>query len=188
MAQRILLLCLIACAQCKKFGIDKIPSDYTFKSPKAEHTTAGIALDEGNKRELALKAFRAAVRFTPTESSYGNLVSRATLRLAGPCGVLNLFLAPQRVIISSCPGCGFDAIHTVPRGQANVREGKQPNYCCLSHDYPRNLGCQALKLNPNSELTRENYDELKKFMAQEGIGETAATETPPEESAGVRLV
>lgn len=77
------LLSLVVCCEAKKFGVDKVPAGYSFSDPQADHTTVGIALDEGNKRDLALKAFRAAMRYSPSETTYGNLVRSDRLHL--PC-------------------------------------------------------------------------------------------------------
>eukprot|EP00730_Choanoeca_flexa_P020022 TRINITY_DN9789_c0_g1_i2.p1 TRINITY_DN9789_c0_g1~~TRINITY_DN9789_c0_g1_i2.p1 ORF type:complete len:369 (+),score=81.09 TRINITY_DN9789_c0_g1_i2:25-1131(+) len=69
----VVVLWLAAITKSTKFGNKKIPSDYSFDSASHDHTQAGIAFDEKNQRQLALKAFQAAVRFNPNDNTYGNL-------------------------------------------------------------------------------------------------------------------
>ncbi|EDQ90497.1 uncharacterized protein MONBRDRAFT_31896 [Monosiga brevicollis MX1] len=76
---RGVLLCLLmaifltATARAENYGVDKVPTSYRFEDPRADHTAAGIAFDEAKRRNLAVQAFEAAVRFNPTSATYNNL-------------------------------------------------------------------------------------------------------------------
>ena len=112
-----LLASLLAISSAKKFGVEEVPSDYSFDDESADHTKAGIAFDEGKKPKHAVKAFEAAVKFAPTANTYSNLVSWRNPDLI-VSGLLWLFINVTvpgwrlRLVVDPL-GCGLHAWRSI---------------------------------------------------------------------------